>query len=88
MIDIWTNNLPKIDLHGYDRETARVAIEDFIRDNVKLKNDKILIIHGIGEGIIKKTTHQVLSKNKYVVDFQTLIFNEGSTVVKLQFDKK
>ena len=31
---IFINNLPNLDLHGYDRETARVAINDFINDNI------------------------------------------------------
>ena len=30
------DNLPKLDLHGYDRQTAIVAINDFINDNIKL----------------------------------------------------
>ena len=44
MEDIFLKNLPSLDLHGYDRETARVATEDFIDENIILKNDKILII--------------------------------------------
>ena len=35
---IFTESLPKIDLHGLDRDTARVQVNDFIRDNIKLKN--------------------------------------------------
>ena len=30
---IFVDSYPKLDLHGYDRETARVAIEDFITDD-------------------------------------------------------
>ena len=36
---VFINNLPTLDLHGYDRQTAVVAISDFIRDNIKLKNE-------------------------------------------------
>ena len=36
---IFINKLPTIDLHGYDRESARVATNDFVRENFKLKND-------------------------------------------------
>ena len=50
---IFIDNLPKIDLHGLDRETARVYINDFIKDNIKLKNEIFLIIHGVGSGILK-----------------------------------
>ena len=30
--NVFTTNLPKIDLHGMDRDTARVAINDFVND--------------------------------------------------------
>ena len=84
MNDIFLNNLPSIDLHGYDRETARVAINDFIKDNIHMKNPKILIIHGKGEGILREMTKITLSKNKYVKNFQTSYFNEGCTIVELK----
>ena len=54
MDDIFLKNLPLIDLHGYDVESARVATDDFINDNLILKNPKILIIHGKGKGLVKK----------------------------------
>ena len=53
MEDIFLKKLPFIDLHGYDIETARVATNDFINDNIILKNKKILIIHGKGKGLVK-----------------------------------
>ena len=80
---IFTSNLPSLDLHGYDRETARVAINDFINDNIKMKNDTILIIHGIGSGILKKTTQETLRKNKNVINYQIDFFNQGSTIVRI-----
>ena len=66
MEDIFLKNLPSLDLHGYDRETARVATEDFIDENIILKNDKILIIHGKGLGVVRKSVHNVLSKRKEI----------------------
>ena len=53
---VFIEQYPKVDLHGYDRETARVAIEDFIKENKKLKNEIFVIVHGIGSGILKETT--------------------------------
>lgn len=41
MEDIFIKNLPFIDLHGYDIESARVATNDFINDNIILRNKKI-----------------------------------------------
>lgn len=81
---MFISNLPYIDLHGYDRDSARVAIEDFIRINVKLKNEKFVIIHGVGEGIIKETTHNILKKNKNVEEYAICYNNIGSTIVRIK----
>lgn len=81
---IFTESLPTIDLHGLDRDTARVYVNDFIRDNVKLKNEIIVIIHGIGSGILKQEVHKTLSKSKHVVEYKTLYNNNGSTIVKIK----
>ena len=59
---IFIDSLPSLDLHGFDRETARVAINDFINDNIKMKNKFIVIIHGIGSGILKDATQLTLKK--------------------------
>lgn len=80
---IFIDNLPKLDLHGYDRETARVAINDFIDDNYKMKEKFVTIIHGIGSGILRKTTNEILKRNKKVNDFKTFYYNNGCTVVEL-----
>lgn len=82
--NIFTKNLPSIDLHGETRDTARVLINDFIKDNIKMKNDKILIIHGIGTGVLKKQTQIVLSDNKNVIEYGLDYTNEGCTIVRLK----
>ena len=87
MEDIFLKNLPKIDLHGYDKESARVATNDFVNENLILKNDKILIIHGKGKGIVKKSVHDTLLKRKEVIRYGTDMFNDGCTIVYLKIDK-
>ena len=77
------DSLPSLDLHGYDRETARVAINDFIRDSIIQKNEYITIIHGIGTGVIRNTVIEVLKENKKVLNYKSSYFNEGMTVVQL-----
>lgn len=84
--DVFYNNLPFIDLHGYDRESARVKTEDFIRENILLKNKNILIIHGIGQGIVKESVYKVLKKNRSVISYKIDIYNPGCTVVEIKFD--
>lgn len=83
MIDLY-HNLPHLDLHEYDREYARIAINDFINDNIKTKNYKVIIIHGRGTGILKKTTQNTLKNNKFVENYKIDNFNDGQTVVKLK----
>lgn len=83
---IFPDRLPKIDLHGADRDYARIMINDFIYDNIRQKNEKIVIIHGNGSGIIKKTTQETLKRNKYVLDYQIYNLNAGMTIVTLKKD--
>lgn len=80
---VFINNLPSIDLHGYTRDFAIIAIKEFINDNVKMKNEFIVIVHGKGTGILKETCLNVLKKNKYVKDYKIWYLNDGCTVVQL-----
>lgn len=84
--DIFLKNLPTIDLHGYDSESARVATNDFVNDNLTLKNSKIVIIHGKGKRIVKKSVHESLLHNKKVKKYMTDNLNDGCTIVYLNID--
>lgn len=81
---VFVEMLPKLDLHGFDRDTARVLINDFINDNKIMKNEIINIVHGHGSGILRETTHKTLRSNKHVVDFKTYYNNDGCTIVKIR----
>ena len=81
---IFVDNLPKLDLHGFDRETARVMVLDFIKDNIKMKNEIINIVHGHGSGILKDTVHDTLRKNRNIIEFKTFYNNDGCTIVKIK----
>ncbi len=80
---IFINNLPTIDLHGFDSATARVAINDFINDNYKMKNNFIVIIHGVGSGIIRRITFETLKKNSKVLAFKSYYYNNGCTIAEI-----
>ncbi len=82
--DIFLERYPKIDLHGYDRDSARVTTNDFIEENMVLGNKMIVIIHGKGSGIVKREVHETLKQNRYVLEYKTDNFNEGCTVVTLK----
>ncbi len=78
------DHLPTLDLHGIDRDYARILINDFIADHYKIKIEQVVIVHGNGTGIIKKVTQETLRNNKYVDDYKINNFNAGMTVVKIK----
>lgn len=83
---IFIDNLPTLDLHGYDSTTARVAIKDFINDNYFMKNNIIVIIHGIGTGTLRRVTFDVLSKHKKIINFKTYYYNNGCTIAEINLN--
>ncbi len=86
IVDPFTILLPSIDLHGFDRVLARLKTEEFIEDNIKLKNKKIVIIHGIGQGIVKDEVLKILKNNKKVESYKINATNIGCTIVNLKVD--
>ncbi len=84
---IFTDNLPSIDLHGYDRDSARVKTLEFINDNIKMKNEVICVVHGIGSGILKNEIYKMLSKHNNVLEYQTHYRNNGMTLILLNIAK-
>ena len=81
---IFVDSLPSVDLHGYDRMYARLKVNEFINDNIKLKNEFITIVHGRGSGVLRNEVHNTLKNNKNVVEFALFYNNPGCTVVKLK----
>ena len=81
---IFIDNLPSIDLHGFDTAYANIKINEFINDNIVMKNDIVVIIHGRGTGKIKEQTHKSLKQNKNVIDYKLFYNNVGITIVKLK----
>ena len=88
MQDIFLDRYPQVDLHGLDRDSARMVTNDFVDENVFLGNEYIVIIHGIGSGILKKEVHEALKNNRKVIEYKTDNFNAGATVVKLKISLK
>lgn len=82
IIDI--GKLPTIDLHGELGDFARIRVNEFINDNIKLKNKYIAIIHGKGTGIVKKATIEALKSNRNVEEYKICFFNDGMTIAKLK----
>lgn len=81
---IFIDNLPKLDLHGFTKDEANMYINDFIKDNIKLKNEFVVIVHGLGSGALRLQTKETLNYNKNVLEFKTYYYNQGCTLVKLR----
>ncbi|MCI8575480.1 MAG: Smr/MutS family protein [Bacilli bacterium] len=79
---------PALDVHGETRDTVVYPINTFIKDNVKLKNKHIVIIHGRGQGVLRKKVHEILKKNPYVLEFYLDGMNIGATEVILDISSK
>ena len=78
------NILPSLDVHGHTRETVIYPVSDFINDNIKLNNRKIVIIHGIGNNILSKEIKRVFSKDKRVKKLYISNENIGCTIIELK----
>lgn len=76
-------NLPHLDLHGEYVDSALVLVDDFIKDNIKLRNYKIVIIHGKGGNILKNAIHEYLRRDKRIDNYY-LDLNIGQTIVELK----
>lgn len=80
---IFVSDLPTLDLHGLDRDYSRIKVLEFIKDNKKLNNKFICIVHGIGTGALRNEVHKALKSNKDVVDYRLFYNNVGCTIVEL-----
>ena len=72
-----------IDLHGMDRDTALFKTKEFIDDNIKMKKYDLIIIHGKGTGILRRSGHEYLKHDKRVIEYKIDNFNDGETIVKI-----
>ena len=80
------SNLPSIDLHGMDRSYAIFKVKEFIDDSYKLKQEHIVIIHGIGKNILSTSVREYLKMDKRVLEYKLDFMNPGCTLVTLKFD--
>ena len=67
------SNLPSLDLHGVDTVYAKILIEDFIRDQVIMKNKQV-----------RKITAETLKKNRHIEEYKLDCFNPGCTFIKIK----
>ena len=77
-------NVPSIDVHGCDRTLAVALLKEFIDDYSKTDNRVLLLIHGKGEGILKKECHEYMKHDKRIELYKIDNFNDGQTIIYLR----
>lgn len=88
IMEMFNHSSPVLNVHGETRDTVVFFLNDFIKDNVKLGNVYVGVIHGRSSNILRNRVHELLKKNKQVDSFRLDIWNPGMTIVKLKIDKK
>ena len=81
-----TSKTPRLDLHGEIVSMVEVLVNEFINDNIKLKNEYIIVIHGKSTNILTKEVHRVLKNNKHVLEYKINNWNLGETIIKLNIN--
>lgn len=76
--------LPSIDLHGYVKDMIFVPVDEFINDNIKLNNKKLLVIHGKGEGILREELYLRFRNDKRISRMYISSDNDGCTIIELK----
>ena len=80
---IVTSKTPVLDLHGEISAMVEVLLNQFISDNIKMRNSVILVVHGKSSNILRNEVHRVLKLNKKVKQFKIDNWNLGQTIVEL-----
>ena len=83
MNKIYTKTSPHLDLHGETLATLDYIVISFIKDNFKMGNKFVAIIHGWNSTILKKRVHELLKTDKNVLNYYIDIYNIGQTIVEL-----
>lgn len=78
---MYLSSIRSVDLHGMDRITAKVAVDEFITDLIKLKEKQGVIIHGIGSGILRREVSTYLKHDKRIKEYKLDFMNPGCTVI-------
>ena len=81
-----SNISQKIDLRGYRADEAVAALDKYLDDATLADLHTVQILHGKGQGILRKVIHQYLESHPSVRDFRLGELNEGGwgvTVVTL-----
>ena len=74
---------PEIDLRGMDALEAEAVLSNFLDTAFMANLEQIRIIHGKGTGVLRKTVHELLKRNKHVKKFRLGVYGEGEDGVTI-----
>jgi DNA mismatch repair protein MutS2 len=78
---------PQLDIRGMRAEEVEPLLMQFLDDAILLSQSQLKIIHGKGEGILRKVVRERLKKTKAVASFADEHADrggDGATVVVLK----
>lgn len=79
-----TSKTPKLDLHGEEVAVIYAIVTEFLKDNYRMGNKEVIIIHGKSTNILTKEVHEILKESKIVKEFYLDNWNIGQTIVYLK----
>ncbi len=81
---ILTSKTPKLDLHEEIVTMVNSLVTEFIKDNYKMGEKVVRIVHGKSTNILTREVHLVLSKNKLIKEYSLNRWNLGETIVVIK----
>ena len=79
---------PSINVQGENLVDALMDVEKYLDDVYLAGLEKVTIIHGRGEGILKQGIRDMLRKHKFVASAKAGVYNEGGEGVTIVTMKK
>jgi DNA-nicking Smr family endonuclease len=79
-----------LDLHAFSPKDLKTLVPDYLEECLCLGIYRVKIIHGKGKGVLRRTVHSLLDRNRHVASYQLADLFDGSwgaTVVRLRKPK-
>ena len=77
----------ELDLRGMDSIEAICVLERYMDEAMRGKLHSVRIIHGKGTGVLRKSVHQSLKKNRFIKSYRLGVYGEGEDGVTIvEFD--
>lgn len=76
-----------LDLHTFRPEDVKALLPEYFHQAILSGFDTVRIIHGKGQGVLKRITESICTKDSNVVSFETadeMNGGWGSTIVRLK----